>query len=142
MDEGTNGDVGHGKGVAGLDVGIFAASHFVAHFQAVGSQDVAFFAILILHQGDMGGTVGVILQGQNGGVHANFIPLEVDNAVFGAVSAAAVTDGNAAVAVASGLFLHRLQEASLRSNFGKAGIIGYGHLAPAGGHSAVRLDSH
>ena len=37
----------------------------IADFQAVGGDDIAFFAVFILHQRDMSGTVGVVLQGQD-----------------------------------------------------------------------------
>jgi len=119
------------EGVAGLDVGVSAAPHGVAHFQAVGSEDVAFLAVLLLQQRDVSRTVGVVLDGLNGGVHADLVPLEVDDTVFGAVSAAAMANGDAPVAVTAGFFLHGLQEALFGAAFGKAGEIRDRHL-PSG----------
>ena len=37
----------------------------IADLQAVGGDDIAFLAVFILHQRDMSGTVGVVLQGQD-----------------------------------------------------------------------------
>ena len=62
VDEGTGGDIGQGQSVAGLDVGVSAGDNLVADLQAVGGDDVALLAVLILNQGDESGTVGVVLQ--------------------------------------------------------------------------------
>ena len=76
----------------------------------------------------MSRTIGVVLDGLNGCVHADFVPLEVDHAVFGAVSAAAMANGDAPVAVTAGLFLHGLEKALLGAALGKNGVIRDSHL--------------
>ena len=67
VDEGTGGDAGKGKGVAGYNVGVGSVFHLVAHFKSLRSDDVALFAVLILNEGDVGGTVGILLKGKHGG---------------------------------------------------------------------------
>ena len=95
----------------------------VAHLQAVRGDDVALLAVLILHQRDVGGAVGIVLNGQDGGGHVDLVALEVDDAVLSAVAAAAMADGDAAVAVAAGVFLDGSEQALLRGNLGQLGII-------------------
>ena len=93
MDLLTHGDVGDGQAVAGEDVGVGTGHDDVAGLQAVGGQDIAALAVLVLDQGDVGGTVGVILQVDHSGL-AFLIALEVDDAVLLLVAAAAVADGD------------------------------------------------
>ena len=114
MDEGTHGDVLQGQGVAGLNVGAGAGNHFVPSLQAVGSQDIALLAVLILDQGDESGTVGIVLDGQHSGFHVVLLALEVDDTVLLAVAAAAMADGDAAVAVAARVLLDSLKKAAFR----------------------------
>ena len=92
----TNRDVGDGQAVAGEDVSVGTGHDDVAGLQAVGSQDIAALAVLVLDQGDVGGTVGVILQVDHSGL-AFLIALEVDDAVLLLVAAAAVADRDAAI---------------------------------------------
>ena len=58
----------------------------VANIQASGSDDVALLAVLVLDQRDVSGTVGIVLQGENGGGDTGLVSLEVDDAVLSAVS--------------------------------------------------------
>ncbi len=53
---------------------------------------------------------------QHGGGHA-FFALEIDDAVLLPVAAAAMADGDTAVAVAAGLFVQRSQQALFRFYF-------------------------
>ena len=113
VDDGTDGDVGDRQGVADLDIGVGTGLHLVAGIQAHGSQNVAALAVLILQQSDVGAAVGVILQAQHGGKHVLLVTLEVDDAVLTLVAAAAMTDGDAAIAVAAGGLLQRNRQAGL-----------------------------
>ena len=142
VDDGTDGDVGQGQRVAGLDIGAGAGNDGVAHLQADGGQNVALFAVLILHQGDMGGTVGVVLQGQHGRGHIQLLALEVDHTVFATVAAALMANGDAAGIVAAGMLLHRFQQGFFGGYLGKPGIIGHRHAAAAGGRGLIAFNSH
>ena len=112
VDHGTNGDVGDGQSVAGQDIGVGTGHDLVTSLQADRSQDVALLAILILDEGDVGAAVGVILQTQHGG-GTHLVALEVDDTILALVAAAAMTDSDAAIAVAAGALLQRLGEAGL-----------------------------
>lgn len=90
VDKGTNRNVQHGQSIAGLDVSAGAGHYGVTNRQAGGSDDVALLAVLVLDQRDVSGTVGIVLQGENGGGDTGLVSLEVDDAVLSAVSAASV----------------------------------------------------
>ena len=113
VDHGTHGDVGDGQAVAGLDVGSGAGEHLIAGSQADGRDDVALLAVLVLHQRDVGAAVGIVLQTQDGGFHIHLVALEVDDAVLALLAAAAMADGDAAVAVATSVLLQHLGQAGL-----------------------------
>ena len=51
-----HGDVGDGQAVAGLDIGAGRGKNLIAHIQAVGSQNVAQGAVLVLDQRDESGS--------------------------------------------------------------------------------------
>ena len=114
MDDGTNRDVGDGQAVAGLDVRSGGGDNLVPGLQAVGRQDVAQLPVLVLHQGDERAAVGIVLQAEDLGGHFRLVPLKVDDAVLPLVTAAAMADGNSAVAVATGVLLQGLNQAALR----------------------------
>ena len=141
MDKGTGGDGGKGKSVAGHDVGLGSVFNLVTHFKSLRSDDVALFAVLILNEGDVCGTVGVVLKGEHGG-GCRLVTLKVDYTVFFAISAAAMTDGDAAVAVASGVFLHGLQQAAFGGYLRKLGIINYRHSTATRCGRLVMFDCH
>ena len=142
VDEGTNGEIGQRQSVAGLDISVSAVSDDMADFDSIGSEDVSLLAVFVLNQSDECAAVGIVLDGLNGCVHADFIAFEIDNAVFGSVSAAMMTNGDAAVVVAAGGLLHRFEKALLGSYFGKTGIIGDSHCPRAGGDRLKCFDRH
>ena len=113
VDHSTNGDVGNGQAVAGLDVGSGGGEDLVACVQAHGSDDITLLAILILHQSDVGAAVGIVLQLQDSGFHIHLVALEVDDTVLALLAAAAMTDGDAAIAVATSILLQHFGEACL-----------------------------
>ena len=112
VDNSTNRDVGNGQRVAGQDIGIGTGHDLVTGLQADRRQNVTLLAILILDEGDVGAAVGVILQTQHGG-RAHLVALEVDDTILALVAAAAMTDGDAAVAVAAGVLLQGLDQRGL-----------------------------
>ena len=142
VDNGADGDIGERQAVARLDVGACAAHHGVAHLQAFRSNDVALFAVLILHQRNVRGTVGVVLQRLDNGGHIHLVALKVNDAVLRAVAAAMMADGDAAQVVAAGGFFHRLEQASLGLDLGKNRIVGHGHAAAARRSRFILFDSH
>src|SRR5699024_699170 len=86
VDDGTNRDVGEGQSVAGLDIGGSACDNGVANLQAVGSDDVALDAVLILDESDESAAVGIVLQSQNSSGNVQLAALEVDDTVLGTVA--------------------------------------------------------
>ena len=113
MNDSTNGDVGDGQAVAGLNVGSGGGEDLVPGLQAHGSDDVTLLAILILHQRDVGAAVGIVLQLQDSGFHVHLVALEVDDTVLALLAAAAMTDGDAAIAIATSILLQDLGQACL-----------------------------
>ena len=79
----------------------------------------------------MCGTVGVVFQGENVGL-ADLVSLEIDDAVFSAIAAATVTNGNSTCIVAAGIALHGFQKALLRSNLAQPAEVGGGHATVTG----------
>ena len=142
VDKGTNRNVQHGQSIAGLDVSAGAGHYGVTNRQAGGSDDVALLAVLVLDQRDVSGTVGIVLQGENGGGDTGLVSLEVDDAVLSAVSAASVADGDLTGVVAAGVLLQAYEQASLGSNLGKPGVISHSHLTTAGAGGLELFDSH
>ena len=116
VDKGTDRDAAERERVAGLDVGFFAAHDGVADLEAVGRDDISLFAVLILDERDMRGAVRVVFQGQNLRGHIDLVALKIDDAVFAAVLAAAVADGDPAGVVPSGIHLDHVQKALLRGD--------------------------
>ena len=104
MDESTNRNVGHRKGVAGFDIGIGAAVNGVAGVKSDRSDNVALLAGFSLKQCDISGTVGVVFDADDlGGSLVQ--TAEIDYTIFLLVAAASVADGDLAVRVASGILL-------------------------------------
>ena len=142
MDESTGGDVGQRQGVARLDIGRGARADGIAHREALRRNDIALFSILILNKGDVGAAVGIVLEGQHLGGHIQLVPLEINDAVFPPVAAAAVTDSNPSIAVPPGFFVQGGEQAFLRLHLGQAAVIHDGHAAATRGGRLVILDWH
>ena len=113
VDDGTNGDIGQRQAVAGLDIGAGGGDDRVAGLQAEGREDVAEFAVFVLDESDERAAVRVVLDALDGSRHIELVTAEVDDAVLALVAAAAMTDGDAAVAVAAGVLLDSLKKAAL-----------------------------
>ena len=103
VDQGTNGNAGHGQRVAGLDVSILGGDNSVANLQALGSQDVALLAVGVEQQSDEGAAVGIVLDSGNLSGDLQLVALEVDDTILTLVTAALVTDGDLALLVAAGV---------------------------------------
>ena len=116
MNNGTNGHMGKRKCVTGLDVGIGTAYYGIANLKANRCYDVALNAVFILNECDESRAVRIVLKGKNSSGNAKLVSLEIDYSVLSAVSAATMANGDSAVAIASGILLNRLEQASLGSH--------------------------
>ena len=142
MDYGTDGDIRQGQGIAGFNIGIGAGNDGIANLQANGGQDVALLAIFVLHQSDVSGTVGIVLQSKHSSGYIQLLALEVDHTVFTTVAAALVTNGDAAGIVTAGMLFHRFQQGFFGGYLGKPGIVGHGHAAATGSRGLIAFNSH
>ena len=138
VDNGTYGNCRDRKNVTGLDICIRASGYDVTVGKALGSDDVALLALLVLKECDVRGSVGVVLDTENlcGLV---CISLEVDNSVLLLVSAAVMTNGDLAVAVTAGMLLLLYDEALLGAKLGNLVEGGADHIST---RRSSRLVSH
>ena len=116
VDHCTYGDISQRESVAGLDVGICAASYRVAYAELIGSEDISLLAVLVLNESDESGTVRIVFDSLYFRVHTELVSLEVDNSVLSSVSAALMSDGDTSVAVASGMLFESFEKTSLGSD--------------------------
>ena len=142
VDHGTNRNVLNRQAVAGLDVGILGRNDLVADLQALGSEDICLLAVLVLNESDVSGTVRIILQGLNLGVNVELLTLEVNDTVLLLVAAAAVADGDAAVAVAASGLLDLFEKALLGLHLRQTLIVEHSHISARGRRRVESLDSH
>ena len=122
VDHGTNGNVGDRQAVTGLDVGSGGRDDLVTGSEADRSDDVALLTVGVLNEGDIGAAVGVVFKTQDGSFHVELVALEIDHTVLLLVAAAMMTDGDAAVTVAAGGFLIRVEQGLLRLDLGEFGL--------------------
>ena len=132
MDEGTGRDVHQRQSVAGLDVSVGTGFDGVADFEANRSDDVALLAVFVLHEGDVSAAVRIVFEGEHSRGHVNLVALEVDDTILLTVTAAAMTDGDAAVAVTAGLLRFGSEQALFGTRFRQTAVIQNGHIAAAG----------
>ncbi len=143
VDHGTDGNVGDGQAVAGLDVRVGGSQNHVASLQAVRSQDVGQGAVLIADQSDISGAVGIVLDALHGGGHLGLQTLEVDHTILPLVAAAVMTDGDVTIAVATGMLLQGLNQATLRFCLLVHAVeAGNSHVAAGGGVRLKSLNCH
>ena len=129
MDHGTNGDVGNGQRVAGLNVSRGGRHNGISSLQANRSQDITLLGAIV-NQSDECAAVGIVLQAEDSAGHVNEIPLEVDDSVLSLVAAAMMTNGDSAVAVTASVLLEGLHKAALRFRLLINAIeTGYGHVS-------------
>ena len=142
MHERTHGDVGEREAVAQFRGGLLTGLDHLTDLQAVRGEDVALQAVLILDEGDAGGAVRIVLDGEHGGLEFVAVADEVDDAVHSLVSAATVTHGHLTGVVTSAGGLQGLEELLvrlLRSDLLKRADR---LVTLAGGYRLVLLDCH
>src|SRR5216684_5784913 len=93
-------------------------------------QNVAFLAIGVMQQRDVGAAIGVVFDGRNLGGHADFIAPEIHLAVLLLVAAAAMPDHDFAVIVASAGALLRLKQGLFRLLLGDMALVQDGDKPP------------
>ena len=143
VDDGTDGDIGKRQAVAGLDISGGGRDDGVAGLQADRREDVAEFAVFVLNQSDERAAVRVILDALDSRRHIKLVAAEVDDAVLALVAAAAMADGDAAVAVAARVLLDSLKKAAFRlCLFVYAVERGNSHVSSRRGIRLKRFDRH
>jgi ADP-ribosylglycohydrolase len=86
--------------IARLHVNLFAGDELVARIHALRSEDVSERAVIVLQERDVGGAVRIIFDTVNSADDFSFDALEIDVAQRALVTAAAETNGDAAIVVA------------------------------------------
>src|SRR5690348_4289367 len=81
VDDGAGRDIAQGQRVAHADIGLRAAHHTVAHLQAIRREDVALFAVNIVQQRDTRRAVRIILNREDLRRNAEFVALEINDAI-------------------------------------------------------------
>ena len=142
VDDGADGHPAKRHGVAGLHVHLLAGDHFVAGLQALGGQDVVQLAVGVLHQGDEGGPVGVVLQPLDGSRHVPLAALEVHDAVEPLGPAAAEAHGHPAVAAAAAGLGQAFDQRLLGATLVEFAAVDQHQAALAGGDRVVVLERH
>jgi hypothetical protein len=81
MDLGSCRDIFQGKGVARFDICVGTGNHLIAYLESIRSEDISFFSIGVMEQGDPGRTIGVVFNGENFGGNFLLVPLKVDDPI-------------------------------------------------------------
>ena len=68
--------------------GVCCAEEGVSDLESVRGEDVAFFTVSVLEEGDVGSAIGIVFEGLNGGGDVEFVAPEINVAVEAFVSAA------------------------------------------------------
>src|SRR5262249_46035374 len=144
VDRHAQGDPGQRHAVADLGLAVLAADDLLPGLHPLGGQDVGPLAVLVLDQGDPGGPVGVVLDGDDGGPDAILAALEVDDAVQPLVAAAAEARADDALVVAAALLGVRLDQRLFRPLLavGQVAEVADRALTPARRRRFVFADSH
>ena len=114
----THRNAGHGKRVAGLDVGLFAGHDHVALLHTQGCKDIAFFTVGIVQQRDASGTVRVVLDMGDSGRDIELVALEVDDTIQALHATAATAAGDTTMVVTTSLFGETFRKGFLRRGSG------------------------
>jgi hypothetical protein len=101
VNQGAEGDETQRQGVARLNVGGLAGDDPIANFQAIRCQDVPFFPICVVEQGDSGRPVRVVFDGSDLCRNVGLVPFEIDESIPSLVAAAPVPGSDSAVTVAA-----------------------------------------
>jgi hypothetical protein len=129
-------------GVARLHVGLLRGDDGVTGLQALRSQDIGQLAVLVLHQGDEGRTVGIVFQALDRGRHVELATLEVHDAVQALGAAAAEADRDATVAATTARLGQAFDERLFRPALVELGLVDQDELTTARRSRIELLQSH
>ena len=101
--------------VARLNVGAGSGFNLVSNLESFGSKNVSLFAVLIFKKSDVSRSVGIVFKSFDRCKNVKLVSLEVDDTILSSVSAAAVANGDASVAVTAALFVESSEKTSLRA---------------------------
>src|SRR6266851_313000 len=116
--------------VAGKNVRAFTGLHRGANFKPHRMQNVAFLAIGVMQQRDVGAAIGVVFDGRDFRGHTDFVAPEIYLAVLLFVPATAMPDHDFAVIVAAAGALFRLQQRLFRLLLGDMALVQDGDKPP------------
>ncbi|MNN55297.1 hypothetical protein D3C81_1701660 [compost metagenome] len=114
----------------------------ISNLQTLGSQDIALLTIHIVDQGDVSGTVRIILDCSNFAGYVIFVPFEVDNPVLLFVTAALVANRDLTLVITACLFGQGSKQRFLRFRRRDFLESGYGHGAACRRRWLIRFDRH
>src|SRR5690606_2053847 len=110
VDLGAHRNIAQRQTVADLDGRSLARGQLVAGLDALGGNNIATLAVVVTHQGDIGGAVGIVLGPLNHTGDAVLVALEIDNPVVLLVATAHMAGGDptrVVAATALGLLLQQ-----------------------------------
>mgnify|MGYP006925659252 CR=1 FL=1 len=138
----AKGNVHQRKTVAGLNIDIVTSHHGITDRNPFRRKNVALLPVGIAEQGDIGGAIGIVLDGDDLCVDAGFVALEVDEPIFAFMATADVTGGQSSVVIPATGFYQAADQAFLRSILGKIRAFCRHVLSFACGRWFIYFDSH
>ena len=114
MNERADGNFSNGKRITGLKLRFSTCHNNIACLQAHWRQYIALLPVSVVHQGDAGRPVRVILDRGNSCWNVPLVPFKIYNPVHPLVSAANITRRNPAITVSAAGPFQGYQQALLR----------------------------
>ncbi len=142
VDHSTHRDIRNGKRVPRSNLGSCASHHRITNLEINRRHNVALLAIGIVQESEARCTVRVILDRRDFGGDITLIALEIDDADEAAMTAAAMTNGNPSIGVASTALAQWHEQGALRLGLGNFFKVMTGHPAGAGGYRFVFFNCH
>src|SRR3990170_2402451 len=135
-------DLADRKGVARLDIRVVAGNNRVSHGEPHRGQDVPFFPVCVMQEGDAGRPVRVVFDRGDLGGDVLLVSPEVDHPVFSLVCPPAVPGRDSPLVVPARTVFPLLDETPLRLLLGEVLVRENRHGADAGGGRLEFFDSH
>lgn len=106
--------------VAGLHLRAIGTDDLIVNLESLGSQHITLLAVAVVHQRNVGGTIGIVLDGGDAPDHTLLVDLlEIHEAQETLVSSAAMTDGDATKIIPAGNPLFTRHKTLLRPLLGE-----------------------
>src|SRR5690606_6538005 len=115
VNDATHGDIAQRQGVADLDGSGLTGLQLIASLEALGRDHIATLAVLVTHQCDVGGAIGVVLDPLDLADNTVLVALEIDDAIVLLVAATDVASGDATGVVATAGLALLLQQGGVGS---------------------------